>query len=197
MTKKLMMALAMVVLSACLISGGCSRIDDSKVDSWKDMFKIPTGSDKNTAGDKPVVASTIVDPGGEQVMVKLYFADGKTQQLVMEERSIGKVTGIARQTMNELIKGPSGPEHQAVIPVGTELLDINIKPDGLCIVDLSREVNQVSSPRQGELMVQAIANTMGQFPTVKEVSFRVEGENVSVLGGAVNVAQPVPADYRD
>lgn len=84
-----------------------------------------------------------------------------------------------------------------MVPAGTELLDINIKPDGLCIVDLSREVNQVSSARQGELMVQAIANTLGQFPAVKEVSFLVEGEKVSVLGGSVSVALPVQANYFD
>ncbi|NLN86442.1 MAG: GerMN domain-containing protein [Syntrophomonadaceae bacterium] len=192
MTKKLMIALAMMILSACLISGGCSRIDDSKVDSWKDMFKIPTGRDKDT-DEKTIDFPTLVNSRAEQVMVKLYFMDDQAQQLVVEERSIDKVTGIARQTVNELIKGPSNPELQAVIPAGTQLLDINIKPDGLCIVDLSREVNQVSSPQQGELMVQAIANTMGQFTTVEEVSFLVEGENANVLGGVV-VALPVQAD---
>ena len=197
MTKKMMTLVAMVVLSVCLISGGCSKIDESKVDSWKDMFKIPTGSDKGTANDEPVLNPDLANPGVEQVVVKLYFADGQNQKLVTEERSIGKVEGIAQQTMHELIKGPSNQELQGVVPAGTELLDINIKPDGLCIVDLSREVNQVSSARQGELMVQAIANTLGQFPAVKEVSFLVEGEKVSVLGGSVSVALPVQANYFD
>lgn len=193
MTNKLMMVLAMVALSACLVSGGCSRIDDSKVDSWKNMFKIPAGTDKNSSGDKSVPAPGLVVPGAEQVVVKLYFVEDKTQRLVMEERSIDKVTGIARQTMNELIKGPANAGLQPVIPAGTRLLDINVRADGLCIIDLSRGVGQVSNPRQGELMIDAIARTMGQFPSVNRVDFLVEGEKVGALGGVVDIALPVRA----
>ncbi len=195
MTKKFMMTMAMAVLAVCLISGGCSRIDDSKVESWKDMFKIPVIGDNSKSSDQPAMIPDLISPAVEQMVVNLYFVDSQTKQLVLEQRSIEKVEGIARQTMHELLKGPTRQGLQAVVPAGTQLLDINIKSDGLCIVDLSREANQVNSPQQGELMVQAIADTLGQFSSVREVSFLVDGEKVRVLG-TVDISQPVLAPYH-
>lgn len=196
MTKKIVMAMAMMLLAVCLLSGGCSKVDDSKISSWKDLLKIPTTSDKSTPSNKDIVTPiNESQESGEQISVKLYFINPETNKLVFEERSIGKVEGIARQTMEELIKGPSQQEFQPVFPVSTRLLDINIKPEGLCIVDLSEEANRVSSKEQGQLMVQAVANTMGQFPSVTEVSFLIDGDKVNALGGIVDIAQPVQADY--
>ncbi len=196
MTKKLIMVMAMMLLAVCLLSGGCSRVDDSKINSWKDLIKIPSASDKSTPNDKDTPTPGNESPEiGEQISVKLYFINAETNKLAVEKRSIGKVEGIARQTMEELIKGPSQQEYQPVLPVDTRLLDINIKPDGLCIVDLSGEADKVSSKEQGKLMVQAVANTLSQFPSVKEVSFLINGERVEALGGLVDIAQPVQADY--
>lgn len=194
MTRKILVTVTMIILAVCLISGGCSSVDRNNLDSWKDMFKI-SPSEKDAASPSSAAPNIDIPAAGEEITVKLYFVNSQTKQLEAEERSIPKVEGIARQTMQELIKGPSSNELQAVIPAGTELLDINIKPDGLCILDLSSEVNEVSSAQQGEMMVQAIANTMGQFPSVKEVSFLIEGQRVSVLGKTVDITEPVYADY--
>ncbi len=194
MTRKILVTVTMIILAVCLVSGGCSSVDSNKLDSWKDMFKIAPG-EKDAASPSSAAPNIDIPAAGEEITVKLYFVNSQTKQLEAEERSIPKVEGIARQTMQELIKGPSSNELQAVVPAGTELLDINIKPDGLCILDLSSEVNEVSSAQQGEMMVQAIANTMGQFPSVKEVSFLIEGQRVNVLGKTVDITEPVYADY--
>lgn len=194
MTRKLLISVAMIVLAVCLLSGGCSSVDRSKIDSWKDMFKISTNQ-KDPANQTSIIPSLEVPTTDEEITVKLYFVNTQTKNLEAEQRNIPKVEGIARQTMHELLKGPTSPNHQAVVPAGTELLDINIKPDGLCIIDLSSEANQVGSAQEGEVMIQAIANTMGQFPSVKEVSFLIESQKVSVLGGSVNVAEPVQTRY--
>lgn len=195
MTRKIIVIMAMMILAVCLLSGGCSRVDDSKIDSWKDMLKIPT-ADKNNAGlqdyQSPVNEAQIT---GEQVVVKLYFIDTATNDLAVEERTISKVEGIARLTMEELIKGPFQQEMQPVIPATTTLLDINIKPDGLCIIDLSSEVNDISSREEGELMVQAIAKTLGQFSSIGEISFLIDGEMADTIGGLIDIAAPVQAIY--
>lgn len=196
MTKKFIMVMAMMLLVVCLLSGGCSKVEDSKINAWKDMLKIPTSSDKtaqNEAVTNPTADSQVTT---EKISVKLYFVDPGQHKLVIEERSIGKVEGIARQTMQELIKGPSSSGYQAVLPAGTKLLDINIKPEGLCIVDLSGEASKISSQEQGKLMIQAVANTLSQFPSIKEVSFLINGEKVKTLGGLVDIAQPVQANYN-
>jgi spore germination protein GerM len=196
MTNRFIIGLAAVLLVVCLLSGGCSKVDDSKINAWKDMIKIPTSTEKSTQSDKDILIpenQSIVP--GEKVTVKLYFEDSKQSKLVVEERSIGKVEGIARQTMQELIKGPSKTDMKPVFPVGSKLLDINVKPEGLCIVDLSSEVKKVNSKDQAKFMVQAVTNTLGQFPTIKEVSFLINGEKVNSLEGMVDLSKPVQAPY--
>jgi germination protein M len=41
------------------------------------------------------------------------------------------------------------------------------------------------------MMVMAIVNTLGQFATVKEVSFMINGELVQEIGGFVDLSQPL------
>jgi len=197
MTKKLIVGMAALLLVICLLSGGCSKVDDSKIKAWKDLIKIPTSSEKSASTEKEV--TTPVDAAQEpatKVTVRLFFEDAGQHKLVMEERNIGKVEGIARQTLQELVKGPSQKEMLPVFPAGTKLLDINVKPDGLCIVDLSGEAKKVTSKEQGKLMVQALTSTLSQFPSIKEVSFLINGEKVSTLGGAVDVSKPIRIDNR-
>ena len=196
MTKRFMMVLALLLMAVSLLSGGCSQTDSSKIQSWKDLIKIPSTVDKATPTNKETPNPVSETPlSQEKITVKLYFLDSGRSKLVVEERSIVKTEGIARQTMQELLKGPAQQGLQAVVPAGTRLLDINVKPEGLCIVDLSSDVNKISSKDQGKLMVQAIANTLAQFPSVAEVSFLINGEKANTLGGLVDVAQPVAADY--
>lgn len=196
MTKKLIISLAAVLLVVCLLSGGCSKVDDSKIKAWKDMIKIPTSTEKNApSGKDPLLPDEQSTNLTEQVKISLYFKDAQQSKLVVEERSIAKVEGIARQTMQELIKGPSQTNLRPVFPTGTKLLDINVKPEGLCIVDLSGEAKKVTNKDQAKLMVQAVANTLGQFPSISQVSFLINGEKVNSLGGMVDLAKPVQAQY--
>lgn len=141
---------------------------------------------------------TVAKSNGEETTVLLYFADNDGQSLVKQEKKIPKVEGIARATIEALLVGPDANSGLlSAIPAGTELLDINVKPDEkLCIIDLSREFADAAQNGEGQdLAVYAIANTLCQFATVDKVEFRIEGENVASLGGKVNLSQTVKADY--
>ena len=196
MAKKFVIIAAALLLAICLISGGCSSLDESKVQSWKDMIKIPTEKAKTTTPAKnDVKTGEEVAQNIEHIKVKLYFKKADNNMLGVEERSIVKAEGIARQTMEELLKGPSLAGFVATTPTGTRLLDINLKPDGTCIVDLSSEAATINNEEQEHLMLYAIADTLGQFPTVKELSFMINGENVTKLGGYTDLSKPILPDY--
>ncbi|MDN5362057.1 MAG: hypothetical protein PWP70_1104 [Moorella sp. (in: firmicutes)] len=146
----------------------------------------------------PPEASTPAPEGDAQAgapakttQVVLYFSDPSGNYLVPEKRSIAAVEGIARATIDELIKGP-GPGSQLLptIPKGTVLKDINIRPDGLARVDFSKElVANHSGGSLGEsLTVYSIVNTLTQFPTVKQVQFLVDGKYVQTIAGHVDVS---------
>ena len=134
---------------------------------------------------------TLLPPEQETIAVDLWFAGAEGDNLVKEVREISKVEGIARATMTELIMGPS-PESNLLptIPVGTELLDINVKDSGLIIVDFSRELveNHIGNPQAEAITVYSIVNTLCQFPTADKVQFLVDGKYVDTIAGSIDVS---------
>lgn len=196
MTKKVICAVGIVVLAICLLSGGCYSSENNTVKAWKDLLKI--------SPDNKEKAKDVKDPGSlldnlkpsseEKVTVELYFKNSDGKVLVVEKRAITKTPAIARKTLEELIKGPQEAKYLPVFPRGTRLLDINIKPEGLCIVDFSSEIRQVSSPQEEQLMIQAIANTLGQFPAINGVSFMINGEKVDSISNDIDLSNPVEPD---
>jgi spore germination protein GerM len=210
MTRKFICVLAIIVLAICLLSGGCFSPGNDTVKAWKDLIKISPQKDttqkanqepelsiekllKSQTGSKDKVKGSV--PKGATIQVELYFIGPDGKKLVAEKRTIPKVEGIARRTVEELIKGPQKAENLGVFPDGTKLLDINVKPDGLCVVDLNSRARQVDNQHQEEFMVHAIANTLGQFPTISGIDFMINGERVDSIGQFVDLSQPVEPDY--
>ena len=123
-----------------------------------------------------------------------FFVDDQSGKLASEQRSIPKVTGIARAAVQELIRGPAvGSSLTSAIPLGASLLDINVRSDGRCIVDLSREfrTNLGKEKDAAELAVYSVVNTLTQFSTIKEVQFLIDGQAVETLGGQLDLSQPL------
>ena len=142
-------------------------------------------------------AQTIGEPV-QEITVSLYFADADRKKLVKTEKQIPKVEGMARATMETLLEGPDADSGLvAAVPSGTQLLDINVKPEEkICIVDLSQELrNQLASDGNSEqLAVYSIANTLCQFATIDQVEFRIEGQTVTTLAGQSDLSQAVTAN---
>ncbi|MGI5921564.1 MAG: GerMN domain-containing protein [Syntrophomonadaceae bacterium] len=209
MTRKLICVLALGVLAICLLSGGCSFSDNDTLKAWKDLIKISPQKDTNQAADRetgtPIEKllksqnnsenNARAGKSNETIQVKLYFIGPDGKKLVVEKRTIPKVEGIARRTVEELLKGPEKTENCGIAPDGTKLMDINIKPDGLCLVSLNSSAQKVGSREQEEYMIYAIANTLGQFPTISSVDFMINGEKVDSIGKYVDLSQPIKPDY--
>ncbi len=194
MANKIIIGIAVVILAVCLISGGCSFTENNNnIKAWKDLLKLGEKESDNNAGSSGLSGNSAAFK--ETIDIDLYFAGPNGTGLAVEKRTINKTEGIARSTIEELIKGPEIPVYSAVFPEGTRLIDINIKPNGLCIVNFSSEVRHTDNAYQEEILIYAVANTLGQFPTVKGVSFMVDGEMVDTLGGYVDVSSPVRPDY--
>ncbi|MGE5390730.1 MAG: GerMN domain-containing protein [Deltaproteobacteria bacterium] len=201
MTRKMIIALAVVVLAICLISGGCKDIPQSSTEimSWKDMIKLAPRLDSNQSAGKVklkvIEGSEKNNIQADKREIKLYFAASNGRGLVVETRTIDRTEGIARSTIQELIRGPQKGSSK-VFPSGSRLLDINIKPEGLCIVDFSSQAANLENEQAERLLVYSVAATLSQFPSVKEVSFRINGEDVDTLQGAVDLSLPVTAKPR-
>lgn len=183
-----------------LISSGCGVIKDlitggdqggaaPTVQTEPGLAPENTDLDSAQAGD----GAAITDP----YEITLYFASGDGKGLEPEIRVIERSEGVARAAMTELIAGPTpGNGLLPTIPQGTSLLDINVKEDGLCIVDFSSELlGDVSGEViDDNLMVYSIVNTLTEFPTVERVEFRIEGQAVETIGKNISASAPLYPD---
>ena len=203
--------LAVVTTSAV----GCSRASETlgqlKQDFKQDVALQQTETEQTEQANTLEVPSpdditieetyepvqTIGDPV-QEITVSLYFADADQKNLVQTKKQIPKVEGMARATIESLLEGPDQASGLvSAVPSGTQLLDINVKPDEkYCIVDFSQELrNQLSSSENSEkLAIYAIANTLCQFDTVEKVEFRIEGQTVTTLAGRTDLSQAVTAN---
>ncbi|MEA1962107.1 MAG: GerMN domain-containing protein [Bacillota bacterium] len=202
MKKKVFIFLAIGILVVCLLSGGCLKQENDKLSDWKDLLKLPVKQNETVEKAEVEKQGTTqkVDLGQqdniETMALNLYFGNATGTCLEAEARDVQKTEGIARCTIQELFKGPARKESINVFPEGTHLLDINVKPDGMCIIDLSREVTRVESYQQEKLMVYAIVNTLAQFPSIETVKFRIEGEDIDTLAGYIHLGDSVKPDLQ-
>ena len=169
-----LVVLCLVVLGL----SGCGTMErllkDSSAESIKDLI----------GAGNVAPASNLV---GETRSVIVYFADATGKNLVPEERLVPKTLSLARETINELLKGPgTGSDLLAVVAQGTTLLDINIKGE-TAIVDFSKEIQSSAGKVTSDIALNAIVNTLTQFPTIKQVKFRVEGQSVQKIGSTSTV----------
>ena len=154
---------------------------------------------ENQFQEVPIITEEPVQDPGEVITVLLWFSDSQGQRLMVEEREISRREGIARETINELVNGPSiDSTLLPTIPVGTILRDINVRSDGLVIVDFSRELiaNHIGGTTAETLTVYSIVNTLTQFPTVDRVQFLVEGQYVESLAGHMDLRQAISSSLE-
>lgn len=192
------------IVGYMLLMAGCGAINT--LTSLKEKFRgdgEPTITidipQENQFQEVPMTTDYSVEDPGDKITVKLWFGDSQGQKLIVEERQISKVEGIGRATINELIKGPSvDSDLLPVIPVGTVLKDINVKSDGLIIVDFSKELidNHIGGTTSEALTVYSIVNTLTQFPTVDRVQFLVEGQYVETLTGHMDLSQAISSSLE-
>ncbi|GAW91269.1 GerMN domain-containing protein [Calderihabitans maritimus] len=188
--RKILSGMLIMMLFAALlaVTSGCSILDNLL--SMED--RLPEPEVQKERADVDVATPDIQMSGEEMVDIVLYFSDPEGRGLVAETRTIPKVEGIARATVQELILGPDVESGlRPTIPPGTVLRDINIRPDGLCRVDFSRELinNHPGGSLEEQLTVYSIVNTLTQFPTVERVEILVEGRYVDTIAGHVDVSE--------
>ncbi|HWQ40625.1 MAG TPA: GerMN domain-containing protein [Desulfosporosinus sp.] len=176
------LVIGVVVFSLVLLSG-CGTLEtllnkDGTATSIGDL--IGEGGDK--IATLPATSNSSITPI-EGKVIALYFADSTGKYLVREERTLPKTVSLAKETVNQWIKGPAvkGATVQATVPAGTMLLDINIK-DYIATVDLSKEFLQSNAKVSPEVVLYSLVNTLTQFSTIKEVDIRVEGKAITKYG---------------
>lgn len=158
------------------------------------------GSDLEPATEASVFEdekSTEKTATAEKTEVTLYFTSAQGDKLVAEKRKISTVTGIAKETLQELIKGPTDKKLKKTLPEGTKLMDIDVK-DGLATVSFSKELHEkhLGGSNGEQITVYSIVNTLTQFPTIQRVQILVDGKSVETLAGHLGIADPIEKNTK-
>lgn len=124
----------------------------------------------------------------------LYFVKNTPTEMYLTpvKRAVAKVGDPLKQAMEELIKGPeAGGGLGPVLPADTKVLGVTVK-NGVAYVDFSPEVRRLNVGARGEaLALAAIANTLTEFPGVKQVQILVSGKVIDSLGGHFSADRPL------
>lgn len=174
-----------VLVSAFLLMGGCSLAE--KLGSEEN--RTPTIEDELNFQEDEVAAPE------EQEMTKviIYLKDEEKNCLVPVTREIPKVTGIAKATLEALFESKEEGNLKSPFPAGAKVKELNIKPDGTCVVDLNLDATKLpeDDPKVEALAVYSIVNTLTEFSTVKKVQIIVEGQVNKTFAGHIPVDLPL------
>ncbi len=167
-----------VVFLSLILMTGCGTLETLVK---KDGTSTPLAEWIGGSGDQQASLPATTRPG-EGIAVALYFPDMSGKYLLKEERMLPKTVSMARETVNQWLKGPVGTgTMQSSVSTITTLRDIAIR-NNVVIVDLSKEFLQSNSNVSPEVALYGLVNTLTQFSTIKQVQLRVEGKSITKYG---------------
>ncbi|MDD2556270.1 MAG: GerMN domain-containing protein [Syntrophaceticus sp.] len=190
--RKYLNVIALMVLTAAfLLVGGCSLTE--RLGSSSKKTPTPAVEDGILEFESEEAA---VPEKQETVQVTLYYKDAENSCLVPVTQDVPKVTGIAKTALEALLQGEAEGELLSALPEGAEVRELNIKPDGTCVVDLNKEAAQIAenAPKEEALAVYAIVNTLTEFSTVEKVQILVDGQINKTFAGHIPVDVPLQRD---
>lgn len=165
----------------------------------------PTRTPTLPAEPTPTAVTPVATPEpsptpGRAMLVALYFLRG--DKLGVVRRPIAETPRVGTAALHELLAGPTAQEaawgFTTAIPVGTELRDLAIA-DGIATVDLSTRFASGGGSLSMRARVAQVVFTLTQFPTVRAVRFRLDGQPVTAIGGEGVMVEPPPRreDFED
>ena len=132
----------------------------------------------------------------EKKEVLLYFSDREGEYLIGEKRKILKKDAVqeeAKETVIELIKGPSG-KLIPTLPSRTELLTLQISDAGVARVNFNPALSKDHpGGSSAEMMtVYSIVNSLTlNFPQIKRVQILISGKPIATIVGHLSLEEPV------
>lgn len=166
----LMVALLLLAISGC----SSAKLKETVITPWDKWVKTPVTNSGDDTGT-PDLSSEAAGGQEATIPVALYYL--KDGSLARQMKQVPKVEGIARRTLEELFNNPAPSGFKSAFPNGLRLNDINLKPDGTCIIDLGPEILKLKGIAK-KTAISALTKTLGQYPTIKQVKILVNGEEV-------------------
>ena len=123
--------------------------------------------------------------------ISVYFSTQEAMYLTAEKRLVGQ-DKLYKNTVEELILGPSDPVHNRTVPEGVKVRDIKVE-EGLARVDFNRALvdNHWGGSTGERMTVYSIVNTLTQFDEIDRVLILIDGQKVDTLAGHLDLSSPI------
>jgi germination protein M len=189
---KRMPIVALALILAGAVFAGCTPVTPT-----------PPGGPGPSVITSPTATPTVtVEPTATPapVTVRVYFALNEKMEPVLRELPAGTQTTL-KGALVALIDGPDANESAdglvTMVPVGTVLRSVKISGK-TATIDLTSEFESGGGTLTMTTRLAQMVYTATQFPTVKNVKFKIDGKAVSVFGGeGIMIGTPqTRADYE-
>lgn len=182
--------LAISLISTFVLSG-CGIVTPSSIDPPPNSVNVTkqgdvlkTTAQPNASQSSQAKSSLKTQKTSATMKEVLYLMDSQGR-VAPQVVSLPKTKSVAKEALQYLVKDgpvsnilPNG--FQAVLPAGTQVNGVNIKPDGTMVVDFSKDIENYKANDE-EKLLQSITWTMTQFNNVKRVQLRINGVDQSVM----------------
>jgi len=174
--------IALVIAAALAVSAmaGCRAVTPPP-------YPVPTPTSPVTVTPTPTPepATDTPAPAGAPVRFTIYFAYNEKMQPAPRTAPAG-TKAVLRAAIEELLDGPTATERKdglfTAVPTGTKLRSVTINSN-VAVIDLSDEFDSGGGTLSMTTRLAQMVFTATQFPTVKAVTFKIEGKTVKVFGG--------------
>jgi hypothetical protein len=154
------------------------------------------------SGSTPPTADPSAGPVGTTIVRAYFWLGGqpRSEGLVAVLREVPATKSVATAAVTALLAGPTNAETgrsiSTAVPAGSRLLGISIA-DGVATIDLSSEFESGGGSASVQTRLGQVVYTLTQFPSIKSVVFRIEGESAEIFSSeGVVLDKPVGrADY--
>lgn len=181
---KFLKTLALLLLLACIIMGGLVF----------GFFDGLLGSELPGEVTNPTAITKPVEPIAKYQRFVVYRAPADSSEYLVAEHYKIKDNGktVMENALDAIINTPPQTTNSInVFPKGTKVLGLEIK-NGTAIVNFNRAFQKRGQGSYNAMMmVGSIANTLTEFPEIKRVVFHSEGKEIAVLGGHIDLIDPV------
>ena len=190
------LVLIILVLTGILLVSGCKTApdkDQEKISSLQNEVNSLKKETSDLKAENSDLKGKVADSEMKEVTVYFIGSTPTNFYLVPEKREVPAGSDLKKAALEELIKGPYyASELQPVLPKGAKLLGLKVE-GGLATVDFNSATQKnLNVGSSGEALVLAsIANTLTEFPEVKEVQILIEGKKLDSLAGHIDISKPL------
>lgn len=170
-------AIATLVL-APLILAGCGWWGAKETGGQIDPPQLDYDWESGFGHEADSLETAALPAAGEEAPVTVYFRDGDGHVVPLDVR-IPYEPGIAKQVLAHMVEGgplegrlPAG--FSALLPRGTEVLGMDISPDGLAVVDFSPAFADYA-PEDERKILEAVTWALTGFDSIQAVQIWING----------------------